>query len=363
MPSAIFSTPLRAAPSSTAHALLGIENPLLDICVDADNSDVLAKYKLEANNAILAGPEHAPLYAEISAAPFKPLYVPGGAAQNTIRGAQWLLPKGSTTYIGCVGKDSYADIMTATAREQGVDVHYMVDPSVPTGTCAVLVSSGGKKRSLVANLSAANNYKPTHHRQPAIWSLVEAAQVIYIGGFFLTVSQESIMEIAAHALSTNKWLTFNLSAPFLSQFFQAGMEEASPYWDLLFGNESEAQAFAKAHGWTELVEPKVDVAAIADKIAALPKKNEARPRLVVITQGADSTVVSYKGERKVYPVKKVDPVKVIDTNGAGDAFAAGFLAKLVLGKSIDECVEAGHYVASEVIQRSGVVFPSEAPAI
>ncbi|KAJ3318989.1 hypothetical protein HDU93_003818, partial [Gonapodya sp. JEL0774] len=355
-----FSTPLRPAPSTTDHALLGIGNPLLDISVDVDGTEILSKWSLEANNAILAGPEHAPLYVEISADSFKPLYVPGGAAQNAIRGAQWLLPAGSTTYLGSVGKDGYADIMRENARKAGVDVQYHVDTTTPTGTCAVLVSSSGKNRSLVANLAAANNYKPAHHRQPEIWSLVETAQVIYVGGFFLTVSQESIMELARHAEEKGKWFTMNLSAPFLSQFFQAGMDEVSPYWDLLFGNESEAEAFAKAHGWTDLVEPKVDVVAIAAKIAALPKKN-GKKRLVVITQGSESTVVNYGGESKIYPVDKIDPAKVIDTNGAGDAFAGGFLAKLVQGKSIDEAVSAGHYVAKEVIQRNGAVYPEFKP--
>jgi sugar/nucleoside kinase (ribokinase family) len=59
--------------------------------------------------------------------------------------------------------------------------------------------------SLVANLSAANNYKPTHLKEPASnWKVIEEAQYYYISGFFLTVSPESIMMIAKHAAENNK---------------------------------------------------------------------------------------------------------------------------------------------------------------
>mmetsp|Transcript_38515 Transcript_38515/g.61058 ORF Transcript_38515/g.61058 Transcript_38515/m.61058 type:complete len:170 (-) Transcript_38515:23-532(-) len=54
--------------------------------------------------------------------------------------------------------------------------------------------------------------------------------------------------------------------------------------------------------------------------------------------------------------KKIDPSLIVDTNGAGDSFVGGFLSKHVEGKSIEECVNAGHYCASKVIQVSGAVY-------
>lgn len=56
------------------------------------------------------------------------------------------------------------------------------------------------------------------------------------------------------------------------------------------------------------------------------------------------------------PVEKKD---LVDTNGAGDAFVGGFLSQLVCGKSLDECVRAGHYAATVIIQQSGCKFPSK----
>ena len=84
--------------------------------------------------------------------------MPGGATQNTIRIAQWMLQvPGATAYMGCVGDDAFAKTMETAAKADGVDVRYFVDATTPSGTCAVAVKGG--ERSLVANLAAANNYK------------------------------------------------------------------------------------------------------------------------------------------------------------------------------------------------------------
>ncbi len=78
---------------------------------EAQAKEILGKYNLEANSAILADEKHKTLYDEIVKEPHVPLYVAGGATQNTIRGAQWMLPKGSTVYFGCVGKDAYVSLL------------------------------------------------------------------------------------------------------------------------------------------------------------------------------------------------------------------------------------------------------------
>ncbi|KAI9216737.1 Ribokinase-like protein [Blastocladiella britannica] len=335
--------------------LLGMGNPLLDISAEVDES-LLAKYKLDANNAILADASHTPLYQEMIAHK-DVVYVAGGATQNSIRGAQWLLPAGSTAYIGCVGQDHFAGKLEEAARADGVDTHYMVQSEAPTGTCAVLITGKGAARSLVANLSAAEKYQVSHLQQPETWALVEAAKYYYIGGFFLTVSPPSIMAVARHAAEHNKVFCMNLSAPFLSQFFREPLDAAAPYWDYLFGNETEAATYAETHGWEER-----DVKAVAMKIAALPKANAARKRVVVFTQGSDDVVIATvddagKAFAVDHPIIPVPKDKIVDTNGAGDAFVGGFLAELALGKDIDACVKAGVWAAHIVIQVSGPVYP------
>ncbi len=60
---------------------------------------------------------------------------------------------------------------------------------------------------------------------------------------------------------------------------------------------------------------------------------------------------------QVFPVTKAD--KLVDTNGAGDAFVAGFLSQLLLGKDLVDCVNAGHWSAGVIIQHVGCTYPEE----
>ncbi|KAC9631545.1 hypothetical protein E3N88_45513 [Mikania micrantha] len=313
--------------------LLGMGNPLLDISAVVDE-DFLTKYDIKLNNAILAEEKHLPMYEDMSSK-YNVEYIAGGATQNSIRVAQWMLQiPGATSYMGCVGKDKYGEEMAKNSKSAGVNVHYYEDETAPTGTCAVCVVGG--ERSLIANLSAANCYKSDHLKRPENWALVEKAKYIYIAGFFLTVSPESIQLVAEHAAATNKIFTMNLSAPFICEFFKDVQEKALSYVDYIFGNETEARTFSKVHGWeTDNVEE------IAIKISQLPKASGTHKRITVITQGADPVVVAQDGKVTTYPVIFLPKEKLVDTNGAGDAFVGGFLSQLVLEKPIEECVRAG----------------------
>ena len=88
------------------------------------------------------------------------------------------------------------------AKEDGVEAHYYIDEKTPTGTCAVLVNSGD--RSLVANLAAANNFVPAHLETERAKAMVGSARFYYIASFFLTVSVDSILQIAKPAAASGK---------------------------------------------------------------------------------------------------------------------------------------------------------------
>nr|KAJ0192241.1 hypothetical protein LSAT_V11C800444060 [Lactuca sativa] len=78
---------------------------------------------------------------------------------------------------------------------------------------------------------------------------VACAKYIYIAGFFLIVSPESIQLVAEHAAAANKVFTINLSTPFIYEFSKDALEKALPYVDYVFGNETEARTFSKVNGW------------------------------------------------------------------------------------------------------------------
>ncbi len=69
----------------------------------------------------------------------------------------------------------------------------------------------------------------------------------------------------------------------------------------------------------------------------------------------------FKGDEiKQYPVPKLDDDKILDTNGAGDAFVGGFFAQYLKGESIEKCIDCGIWISQIVIQRSGCTFPDKA---
>eukprot|EP00450_Noctiluca_scintillans_P004816 CAMPEP_0194502548 /NCGR_PEP_ID=MMETSP0253-20130528/26108_1 /TAXON_ID=2966 /ORGANISM="Noctiluca scintillans" /LENGTH=474 /DNA_ID=CAMNT_0039344711 /DNA_START=40 /DNA_END=1464 /DNA_ORIENTATION=- len=327
-------------------SLLGMGNPLLDISNKVDQA-VLEKFELKAGDAILAEEKHAPLFKELVDMEGTE-YIAGGATQNSIRVAQWMLQKKAASYMGCVGKDEYADKMQAACEKDSVACVYMVDENTPTGTCACCIVD--TERSLCTDLKAANNYKVDHLKEHI--AVLEKAKVVYSAGFFITVSPESIELASSHCNEKGKTYCMNLSAPFIMEVppFKEVLMKTMPNIDVLFGNETEAATFATTEGWEEK-----DIPSIAKKLAALPKNG--KPRTVVITQGCDPTIVCVGGEVKEYPVIRLPKNKLVDTNGAGDAYVGGFLSGLVQDKNMAYCCAAGAYAASVIVQRSGCTFP------
>jgi len=328
--------------------LLGMGNPLLDISATV-KPELLTKYSLKANDAILT--EDEAIFKEMLS-DYEVEYIAGGATQNSIRVAQWICgkPKASS-YFGCVGNDETMKKLVEKSEEAGVNVKYQISEH-PTGRCAVLIT--GQDRSLVTKLDAANHFTVSHLEDAVNWKLVEAAQVVYSAGFFLTVSVESMLKVAKYCAVNNRTYCMNLSAPFLCQFFKDQMMSVLPFTDVVFGNESEAAAYAEtqALGTT-------DVKEIAKKIAMLPKENGSRSRVVVITQGSEPVVVVQEGVVTEYPVAPLKSEDIVDTNGAGDAFVGGFLAQFVQKKPMAKCVECGIWAATVIIKRSGCTFPEK----
>lgn len=113
-----------------------------------------------------------------------------------------MLPASKVLYIGCVGKDKYADFLSDACKKAGVHTEYLVDEKTTTGRCGVIIT--GHNRSMCTDLAAANNYKIEHLKQPRIWDLVQKAQVYYVGGFHLTVCVPAIMALAEEAEKMNK---------------------------------------------------------------------------------------------------------------------------------------------------------------
>jgi adenosine kinase len=333
-------------------AILGMGNPILDISAAVDMA-VVDKYGLKMGDAILAEEKHAPLFPELSAMG-NVQYIAGGATQNTIRVAQWLLGQPeSTAYMGCIGKDEFGAKLQAACTKDGVKLAYMIDEKTPTGTCATLINN--KERSLCTDLKAANNFNESHLAIPANAAILSAAKVIYSAGYFATVSPASMKIAREKAIETGALYCLNLSAPFLMQVppFKAVLVESLPFTDFLFCNETEAATWAETEGWDT-----TDVTFIATRLSLIPSAKQ-RKRTVVITQGADPTCVAVNGMTTLHPIIALPKEKLVDTNGAGDSYVGGFLAALAKGKDIAACCQAGAYAASVIVQNDGCTYPAK----
>lgn len=338
--------------ASQTYQLFCMGNPLLDVQV-TNGEELLKKYDLKANDAILAEEKHMSIYDEI-VKNYKVTYVAGGASQNAARGAAYVLPPNSVVYTGCVGDDNLAEQLRAANKREGLQEVYLVKPGQKTGACAVVLT--GHHRSLVTTLQAAEMFEQSHLSSPAVAPLVDAARFFYVEGFFLTHGTPVVLELSKKASAASKVFAMNFSAPFIPQFFGTQLQSILPYCDIIIGNETEAEAYAAANGLTDTK----DLAAIAKAVAISPKSNKSRPRVVIFTHGAESTIMVSSAEPdipKVFKVSAIDDKLIVDTNGAGDAFAGGFLGAYVAGKSLDECVEVGHKMGAMCVQLVGPQFP------
>merc|ERR1712125_264522 len=161
--------------------------------------------------------------------------------------------------------------------------------------------------------------------------------------------------LAAEEMARNGGIyCMNLSAPFLMQVppFKSCFVETMPYIDFLFGNETEARTWAETEGWET-----DDVKFIATRLSLIPSA-KGRKRTVVITQGSEPTIVAINGLTTEHPILALPKEKLVDTNGAGDAYVGGFLAALSKGLPVADCCKAGAYSASVIVQHSGCTFPA-----
>jgi len=307
--------------------------------------------------ASLAGEKQMPIYDELWGMEGR-LAIPGGSALNSARSANFFLKnKGhasKVTYFGAIGNDDFGKVLEDDLKNNGITGNFHKDAETPTGTCAVVVVD--KERALCANLAAACKYSSDHLK--ANMATLANAKIIYSTSFFITSNAGALHEVGKYASDNDIPFGFNLSAVFLLQFELNNVLTALEHADYVFANEDEADAFGvaqKMEGCT-----RTDVAKC---LAKWKKSNSKRPRVAIVTNGAEPVIVAINtpGSEDVevteYPIDALAKDQIVDTNGAGDAFVGGFMAQLYQGKDLAACVKAGIYLSREVVQRSGCTFP------
>ncbi|KAL5108847.1 Adenosine kinase 2 [Taenia crassiceps] len=331
--------------------LMALGHPLLDIQANVCER-FLTKYGIEANGATLKGPKQEGLYEELLQENYKITCVPGGAAQNTVKMIQWIHQESGKiqcTYLGCIGADTTGEILIKSMQETGVKSLYEVTEKLGTGVCFVLIN--GPHRSLVTSLGAAAALSTDFLRQQRPWEMVKAAQIYYIIGYLVVSSMDIVRLILDHASSHGKVLCLNLASPYVAKSYTEALDTVIPHTAFIFGSVDEAEAYAESRQ----LEDRSALGA-AKYLVSLPRASTlCLSRLVVLTQGPGPiyTMSSRNKVLRTFPVTPLPPEDIVDTNGAGDAFAAGFLASYLIEGDLERAIDSGKKAATYIIKRSG----------
>ncbi|MGC4111640.1 MAG: carbohydrate kinase family protein [Nocardioides sp.] len=269
--------------------------------------------------------------AEGSDSPGVISYVGGGSAANT---AAWLSRVGeTTTFIGAIGDDAAGQSQVESLHRLGVDVRFRVDRTRPTGTCLVLVAPVGE-RTMVPDPGA--NLSLLEHDVPA--EEFRAGDHLHVSGYALLRDSR---DAALHAMEVAReaGMTVSVGAASAAPLEALGAAEfwrMVPDGALVFANEKEAAVLAGTSG---------DAETLARGLAG-------GTRQAVVTAGSGVAAWS-NGEADVALAAEPLDRPELDTTGAGDAFAAGFLAARAREASPEVCLRDGHALAAAACRTTG----------
>jgi sugar/nucleoside kinase (ribokinase family) len=254
----------------------------------------------------------------------------GGSAANTMAGLASLGGKG--LFVGKVKADRLGKRFAASLRELGV--HYiteMASDGPPTACCLIAVTPDGH-RSMSTFLGASRELVPADVGERDL----SGASVLYIEGYLWDAPEaKAAINKAIHAAKTaGRKVAFTLSDPFCVARWREEFCALLPTLDILFANEEEAKAL-------------FEVEAFDDALQRL----RGWPGIAALTRSEKGSVIA-RGE-EVHALDAVPVAQVVDTTGAGDQFAAGFLYGLTHGHDLPRSGRLGALAAAEVISHYG----------
>ena len=307
---------------------MAIGDAIVDVIATCDDS-FLEEHRLpKGSMQLLSTPEADALYAAMGPA----REISGGSAANSMAGAAALGLRAA--FVGQVADDQLGEIFAHDMHSLGVRFETAsLSVGLPTGRCLILVTPDAQRTM---------NTCPgaSHELTPAALDaeLIRSAAVTFLEGYLWGPERPraAMLEAARIAQGAGRTVAFTLSESLCIGDRREGVLGMidSGLVDLLFGNEHEVRHLT---GCGDLVDC---LKALSGKVSTL-----------VVTRGPEGAVAVEKGQRIEAPAAPVD--KVVDTTGAGDLFAAGFLAARCRGRDLQACLETGATAAAEVISHFG----------
>jgi sugar/nucleoside kinase (ribokinase family) len=253
----------------------------------------------------------------------------GGSAANTCVVVAGLGARAA--FLGKVGDDELGIAFRRDMVASGV--HFTTPPladGVPTARCLILVTPDGQ-RTMNTYLGACVAFGEADLDE----ALIGDAGFLYLEGYLFDppAAQAAFRRAAAVARAAGRRVALSLSDPFCVDRHRAAFRELVRNVDILFANEVEICSLYEEDAW--------------DAAAATARREV---ELAVLTRSERGSVI-LSGRQRV--VVAAEPARVVDTTGAGDAYAAGFLAALACGRDLAACGRLGSIAAAEVISHVG----------
>jgi sugar/nucleoside kinase (ribokinase family) len=314
--------------ASTQFDVLGIGNAIVDVIARTDEG-FLAQHKMRKGTMqLIDEAQAARLYDAMGPA----VEVSGGSAANTIVGVASLGARAA--FIGKVKDDELGRVFAHDIRAAGVTFSTPPASAGPsTASCYVLVTPDGE-RTMNTYLGAAQDLHPNDIDADAI----AAAQIIYLEGYLWDPprAKEAFLKAAKIAHAAGRDVALTLSDAFCVDRYRTEFLELirAGTVDLVFANERELHSL-------------YETADFDTALQALRKD----ARLAVVTRSEKGCLVVTREQTEAVPASPVE--RVVDATGAGDLFAAGFLAGISRGADYRTAARLAALVAAEVIQHLG----------
>ena len=315
--------------TNSRQLIAGIGSALVDILIHEDD-EFLANMGAAKGGMTLVAKEDIERTLAMSSA--KSSVVPGGSACNTVIGVGNL--GGKARFVGKCGSDKMGNLIEDDLKRQNVEPALLRADS-PTG-CSLSIITPDAQRSMFTYLGASAETRP---EDITVHSFKDAAVVLVEG--YLLYNPDLIKASLSAAKKAGAKIALDLASYTVVAESKALLERlVEAYVDILIANEDEAEAYTGHSDERKALEA---LAAKAD-IAVL----KVGPRGSYVTHAGDTTTVTPMGDGKA-----------LDTTGAGDLWAAGFLFGLVNGYSIDHCGRLGSACGYEVCQVIGANIPAD----
>lgn len=307
--------------------VVGIGNAIVDVLAHADDSFIDGHGLTKGAMALIDAAQAKALYDEMGSA----IEISGGSAANTITGVATLGGRGA--YIGKVHDDQLGAVFAHDIRAVGVGFETpMATDGAPTARCLILVTPDAE-RTMNTYLGACVELGP-EDVDPA---LIESALVTYMEGYLWDPAgaKEAFRKAHRIAHDAGRRVSLSLSDPFCVDRYRAEFADlVADHIDILFANEDEIMSLYQV-----------------DSFDAALDKVRGHCEVAALTRGGQGSVV-VSGEA-VHAVAAAPVDQVVDTTGAGDLYAAGFLHGFTQGWTLDDCARLGGIAAAEVISHMG----------